>query len=170
MLKDSITTTYIKSKQKHRKTNQLRRKEYCKRQNYCKQNPCLNGYLKDDKLNFTSNPKTRLIKPAMNEIGRLSKSILDKINNKLRSTTSLNQWKFTSEVINWLNKIEERSKHTFIVFDIKDFYPSISKHFLQKTLNLAKTKVSITQERGKIIYHSRKFVLFKDQETSGRAV
>ena len=121
--------------------------------------------LKDHKPNFTNNPKTRPFNPAKNEIGRLSKSILDKINNKLRNATSLNHWKDMSEVINWFNKIEEKSKHTFIVFEIKDFYPSISKYLLQKALEFAKAKVSVTQEEEKIIYHSWKSLLFKDQET-----
>ena len=71
----------------------------------------------------------------------------------------------TSEVINWFSKIEEKSKHAFIVFDIKDFYPSISKYFLQKALEFAKAKASIAQEEEKIIDHSRKSLLFKDQET-----
>ena len=62
-------------------------------------------------------------------------------------------------------KIEEKSKPTFIVFDIKDFYPSISKYFLQKALEFVKIKVSITQEEEKIIYHSHKTLLFKHQET-----
>ena len=101
--------------------------------------------LKDHNPNFTNNPKTRLINPAKNEISRLSKSNLDKISKKLRNTARLNQWKDTSEVINWFNKIEEERKHTFIVANIKDFYPSISKYLLQKALEFAKTKVSINQ-------------------------
>ena len=96
--------------------------------------------LKDHKPNFMNNPKTRLINPGKNEIGRLSKSVLDKINNKLRNTTRLNQWEGTSEVINWFNKLEEKSKHTFIVFDIRDFYPSISKYLIQKALKFAKVR------------------------------
>ena len=36
--------------------------------------------LKDHKENFLNNPKTRLINPAKNEVGRISKIILDKIN------------------------------------------------------------------------------------------
>ena len=64
--------------------------------------------LKDHKPNFTNNPKTRPFNPAKNEIDRLSKSILDKINNKLRNATSLNHWKDTSEVINSFNKTEEK--------------------------------------------------------------
>ena len=43
-------------------------------------------FLKELKPNITSNPKARLIIAAKNKIGRLSKSILDKIKNKLRNT------------------------------------------------------------------------------------
>ena len=62
---------------------------------------------------------------------------MTKWQNKQQTKKSkrLNQWKDTSEVINWFNKIEEKSKHTFMVFDIKDFYPSISKYLLQKALD-----------------------------------
>ena len=45
--------------------------------------------LKDHTQNFMNNPKTRPINLAKNKSGRLSKSILDKI-NELRNTTSLN--------------------------------------------------------------------------------
>ena len=170
MLKDSITTTYKKVNKKIVKQINLEGKNIVKDKTIANR-ILVNGHdecfisLKDHKPNFTNNPKTRLINPAKNEIGRLSKSILDKINNKLRNTTRLNQWKDTSEVINWFNKIEEKSKHTFIVFEIKDFYPSISKYLLQKALEFAKAKVSLAQDEEKIIYHSPKSLLFKDQET-----
>ena len=39
--------------------------------------------LKDHKENFTNHPTTRLINPSKNEIGRISKHILDQINMKL---------------------------------------------------------------------------------------
>ena len=110
--------------------------------------------LKDHKPDFTKNTKTRLINPEKNKIDKLSKSIFNKINNKLKNIIRLNQWKDTSEVINWFNKIEEKSKDTFIVFDIKDFYPSISKYLLQKALEFTQAKISSNQEEEKIIYHS----------------
>ena len=47
--------------------------------------------LKDHKANFINNPTVRLINPAKNEVGRISKVILDKINNKLRDTLQVNQ-------------------------------------------------------------------------------
>ena len=61
--------------------------------------------LKDHKENFENNPKTRLINPAKNEIGRISKVILDKININLKEQLGVNQWKNTKSVINWFNPI-----------------------------------------------------------------
>ena len=43
--------------------------------------------------------------------------------------------------------------------DIKDFYPTITKELLSKCLSLAETKVQITEDDKKIIYHSRKLLL-----------
>ena len=49
--------------------------------------------VKDHKENFLNHPKVRLINPAKNELGRISKTILDNINMKLFETTKINQWK-----------------------------------------------------------------------------
>ena len=46
--------------------------------------------LKDHEENFLNNPKTRLLNPAKNELGRISKAILDKINLNLRNATKVN--------------------------------------------------------------------------------
>ena len=48
--------------------------------------------LKDHKENFTNHSTTRLINPSKNEIGRISKHILDQINSKLISKLSVNEW------------------------------------------------------------------------------
>ena len=103
--------------------------------------------LKDHKENFDNNPKTRLINPAKNEIGRISKVILDKINTSLKDSLAVNQWKNTASVISWFKAIEDKPSHTFMVFDIKDFYPSISETLLKEALNFAKTKVNISKKR-----------------------
>ena len=55
--------------------------------------------LKDHKENFVNHPTTRLINPAKNEIGRISKPILDKINICLCVKLQLNEWKNTTDVI-----------------------------------------------------------------------
>ena len=49
--------------------------------------------LKDHKPNFQNNPAVRLLNPIKNEFGRISKTILDKINVNLRNSLHLNQWK-----------------------------------------------------------------------------
>ncbi len=86
--------------------------------------------LKDHKENFENNPKCRLINPAKSESEKLSKIILDKINSNLRKTLNLNQWKNTQNVIEWFGNIKEKHRHSFISFDIVDFYPSISENLL----------------------------------------
>ena len=69
--------------------------------------------LKDHKENFTNHPTTRLINPSKNEIGRISKHILDQINSKLVSKLSVNEWKNTVSVINWLENINNKRLYNF---------------------------------------------------------
>ena len=118
--------------------------------------------LKDHKDNFTNNPKTRLINPAKNEIGRISKVILDKINCSLIETLNVNQWKNTASVINWFKQIKDKPSHTFMMFDIEDFYPSISETLLKEALEFAKTKVDISKTEEDTIFHARKSLLFDE--------
>ena len=56
-------------------------------------------------------------------------------------------------------KIEEKSKYKFIVFDIKDFYPSIKETLLIKAINFAEKRVNITSE-DKIIIKTLKEISF----------
>ena len=44
---------------------------------------------------------------------------------ELRDSLRINQWKDTSEVIEWFLKIPDKNWYKFAIFDIKDFYPSI---------------------------------------------
>ena len=62
--------------------------------------------LKDHKPNFQNNPTVRLLNPAKNELSRISKTILEKINENLYDSLHLNQWKNTQEVIDWLKGID----------------------------------------------------------------
>ena len=45
-------------------------------------------------------------------------------------------------------------------FDIEEFYPSISKELLQKTINHVSTFVRTNNEEINVIMHSRKSLLF----------
>ena len=82
--------------------------------------------LKDHKPNFANNPTCRLISPTKSEIGKISKQILDRVNKKIISALTLNQWKNTTAVLNWFNNVENKNQYSFITFDVADFYPSIS--------------------------------------------
>ena len=119
--------------------------------------------LKDHKENFENNPTTRLINHAKNEIGRLSKAILDRINGSVKQKTGANQWKSTKDVIDWFNAIENKNQCTFTMFDIKDFYPSISETLLKEALDFAKTHTKITKKDIDIIMHARKSLLFNEE-------
>ena len=51
---------------------------------------------------------------AKDELGRISKTILDKINVNLRNSLHLNQWKNTQEVIDWFKGIDNKQSYKFI--------------------------------------------------------
>ena len=111
--------------------------------------------LKDHKPNFKNNPKVRLI----------SKNILDKINHQLLDSLIINHWKDTSEVIEWFLKIPDKNMYKFAIFDIKDFYPSISEKLLTNALNFAKEITNINREPIQIMYHARKSLLFCNEKS-----
>ena len=101
-----------------------------------------------------------IINPAKSEMGLVSKKILEKINTSVRNQTSLNQWKNSSSVINWFTNIPNKHKHSFAIFDIDNFYPSISENLLTSAINHAKKYTNITNQDINIIMHSRKSLLF----------
>ena len=120
--------------------------------------------LNDHKPNLQNNPTVRLLNPAKNELGRISKTILDKINVDLHNSLHLYQWKNT-QVIDWFQGIDKKQHYKFIMFDIKDFYSSISKELLTDALTFAETVINIDDHDKKIIYHSRKSFLFNQGKT-----
>ena len=97
-------------------------------------------------------------------MGLVSKQILENINNQIRSSTNLNQWRNTAAVIDWFKKIPNKSNSKFIKFDIVDFYPSISEDLLGKALKFAKKFVDISDSDMEIIMNSRKSLLFDEKD------
>ena len=84
--------------------------------------------LKNHKENFENNPKCRLINPAKSDSGKISKLILDKLKTHLRSILNVNQWRNTQNVTECFRNIKGKTRHSFISFDIVDFYPSLLGH------------------------------------------
>ena len=48
--------------------------------------------IKDDKLDFCTNPKYRLLNPTKSELGKLNKRIVQILNTELRNKIKVNQW------------------------------------------------------------------------------
>ena len=116
--------------------------------------------LKNHKENFENNPKCRLINPAKNNLWLLSKQVLDRINKNIWSKTNSNRWRNIKSVIDWFSNIREKKKHSFLIFDIVDFYPSISEHLLKLSLTYAMQFTTVSDEDIEINTHSRKTLLF----------
>ena len=121
--------------------------------------------LKDHKENFINNPTTRLINPAKNELGRISKVIIANINSQLRSKLQLNQWGNTASVIEWFKNIYQKSIYKFMVFDVKDFYPSITEKLLKNSIAFAERSIPIKRDEKEIVFHARKSLLFNKSES-----
>ena len=55
----------------------------------------------------------------------VSKAILEKIVAAVRRQTAVNIWRSTMSVIEWFKEIPDKQRHTFLCFDVVEFYPSI---------------------------------------------
>ena len=93
---------------------------------------------------------------------KLEKLALDKIDSSLIEHLKVNHCKNKQNVIEWFTKIEEKSNHKFIVFDIKNFYPSIKEALLIKTIEFAEKRVNITNEDIVIKKHTRKYLSYNN--------
>ena len=118
------------------------------------------GYKED----FPQKPNFRLINPSKSELGKVGKRILDNISKHITEHTNVNQWKNSASVIEWFKGIKNKHQCTFIVFDIESFYPSISLDLFDKALKFAKEIVPIADNDLKIMMHSRKTLLFHENE------
>ena len=102
--------------------------------------------IKDHKDNFPPSISCRLINPSKTDVGKISKTILYKINIQSLPPIKFDQWKNINSVINWFKNISEKKSCTFIVIDIENFYPTISLELFNKVLQLAKGLCKITDK------------------------
>ena len=120
--------------------------------------------VKDHKPNFQNNPACRLINPTKSEIGIISKQILERVNQKVVEATGVNQWKNTQAVLEWYKNIPNKNNHSFISFNVVDFYPSITENLLIEALNFASKYDNITDEEKALIIQAKQSLLFNDNE------
>ena len=119
--------------------------------------------VKDHKASFPGRMECRLINPAKNHLGKISKVILEKINKTVRTATNFNQWQSTSSAIEWFNTIHPTPRTTFVKYDIVNFYPSIGKELLMSAIRWARSYTPINSQEIDLILHCRKtFLYFED--------
>ena len=173
LLIDNITKTYKAAPKKLEHSINLEAKRISKKLNLEDRIECIAKNeafitLKDHKPNFNNDKPCRLLVPSKSEIGHISKCYLDRINSEIREKLKVNQWKNTTDVISWFEKIgnkKEKKKYTFIQFDIQEFYPKITKELFEKALTFAKTHTTIKRDELSAIRHARKSLLFHKNET-----
>ena len=76
----------------------------------------------------------------------------------------MNQWQNSSEVIKWFKNIKKKNLHTFTVFDIQEFYPSLGEKLLKNPVLFAQTHTNISRKHIERIFHWRKSLLFHDNK------
>jgi hypothetical protein len=104
------------------------------------------------------------LNPCKSEIGKISKIILSRINSNITKTTVINQWKNSAAVIEWFDNITNKPDHCFIVFDIVDFYPSITEELLRKAISFASERTAITEQEVTLILQCKETLLFNHNE------
>jgi len=113
--------------------------------------------MKDHKPDFLNNPTCRLTNPSKSAIEIIRKQI-QQANKKVINAMQVNQWKSTSNAIEWF-----KAQHAFITFDVWDFYPLISEQLPMKALDYASQFTTITQQDRHIITHAIKSLLYLQQ-------
>ena len=110
LLKDNVTATYRKTDPSTTSDINREAKNIATKLDLADRIECIADKpafitLKDHKDNFENSPKCRLINPAKSEIGVISKHKLQEINQKVRESTNLHQWRNTSTVLSWFKNI-----------------------------------------------------------------
>ena len=120
--------------------------------------------IKDHKEGFPHTLPFRLINPSKSDIGKISKSLLNTINENIIQQTNVTQWKNTAQVITWFKNIKSKKTSSFVNFDVENFYPSISIDLFTDAISYAKTITNINDDQLSIIMQSRKTLLFSNNE------
>ena len=166
LLKENVNETYKKAREKLQKSINLEGKSIVTKLKLSDQIEKLGQApaLKDHKENFRSKPSCWLINPSKNEIGKISKTVLEKINKELLKELDFNQWRNKDDVRGRFRNIPNKSECKFIQLDIKEFYPSITEKSLNNAITFAENYISISKEDTRIIKHCRKSLLFHGNE------
>ena len=86
----------------------------------------------------------------------------------LKSPDHLDQYifeLFDISIVKWFKGLVNKDRMRFIEFDIKSYYPSITRDLLNNALDWVSTMVDISEEDRDLIMHARKSILVDGSET-----
>ena len=78
-----------------------------------------------------------MINPTKSETGKVTKLFVENMNTKIRELSSANKCQDSDTVISLFKNIKNKRKYIFMQFDMKEFYPWISKDQLLKVIDYA---------------------------------
>ena len=93
--------------------------------------------IKDHKTQFPRRVECTLLNPSKNQLGKVSKYILDTTIRKLLDKTKLHSRKNTNEVIQWFKNIPDKKRYNFITVDVRAMYPNITRETVSEALQWA---------------------------------
>ena len=73
----------------------------------------------------------------------------------------MNQWQDSDVVINWFRNTKNKGEFIVVQLQIEEFYPSISKDLLFKSVDYTKGFLNISDEETKIIMHCLRVYFLK---------
>ena len=120
--------------------------------------------IKEHKDEFPNKIPCRLINLSKSNIGKINKAILDNINKNVLRSTEINQWKNTSNVLDWYANYTHKTKASFIQFDIEKFCPSITFDLLYSSIQFPNEVTTVSDNDIQIIKLSRKTLLFNENK------
>ena len=85
---------------------------------------------------------------------------MQRVNKEIRSKTGYNQWISTGEVLKWFRNSENKSTRRWLKFDIKSFYPNITRKLLEDATKWAKKMCTFEDDEIDIVMFCRKTFLF----------
>ena len=121
-----------------------------------------NAYLtlKDRKPNFIEKKPCRLINPAKNQIGKISKLTARHHTTNTKDTTSFHldtmaQHKRSKVMVRRDRQQKRKLNNKSITFDVVDFYPSITEDLLDRAPEHARNMTNIDETTVRTIKHSK---------------
>ena len=82
---------------------------------------------------------TRLLDPLKNKNGRISRHISQNISTTLSEKLKVKKRKNSESVVNWFKNIPNKYLYKFLMFDIKETYPSIKEKSIMEGHKICQT-------------------------------